>query len=469
MFILSLTMHANSFDLRVAHAVDESINDILEYPNFYILSGKLKINGVFNTYIIKVDKQGNVLKDTALLPGSYAANILKISNSMFVAICADLSNYPYKTKLEYVLFDTSISHIYTKNLYLPDSLYAMRYYASISNDSTILISGTLNKYSLSIPVNMDPFVYKASITGDSLAFSLKSNCSSNIDRGFNTIELEGKYYIFMSYWTNSTDGSILVMDKNLITIDTIDIPNSLYDSYSALLMKDSTILVATLSQNNNSVYISNIDSNGNLGVSKVLGNAFEYPYPAYQNTLSRNKNYIFAVRNIDFPLSSPFYGIGNSSNLVVSKMDNNLNTVWEWDYGGDAFYHAYNILATADMGCIIIGNVNDTINHNYNRDIFIIKLDSNGTTTWVRNIQPPRVAISLYPNPAGHTLNISLEAPNQDITACRIYDLHGRLLQQEHGHGRKLRINVQTLPAGAYVVEGETTGGKVFRAKFLKE
>jgi len=462
------TMHANSFDVRVAHTVDEKINDILEYPNFYVLSGSLKTNGGFNTYILKVDKQGNVLKDTILLPGSYAANILKLSNSTFAVICANSSNYPFMTKLEYVLFDTSISHIYTKNLYLPDSLYAMRYYANITENSTILISGTLNKYSPSIPVNMDPFIYKASISGDSLAFSLKPNSSSIIDRGFNTIDLKGKYYFFMSYWTNSTDGSILLMDKNLISIDTIDIPNSLYDSYSALLMKDSTFLISSLSQNTNSVYVSNIDSNGVLGVSKILGKASEYPYPAYQNSLSRNKNYIFAVRNKNFPLSSPFYGLGNSSYLVVSKMDNNLDTVWEWGYGGDAFYHTYNILATADMGCIIIGNVNDTINHNYNRDIFIIKLDSNGTTTWTKNIKLPQLEVQLYPNPVNDILNMELSSKTQNIMEYQIIDLQGKLLQTKQLRAKQVKIDVSGLPSGIYIIQGQTNNGGIFRRKFIK-
>ena len=463
------TMHANSFDVRVAHAEDEKVNDILEYPNFYILSGSLKINGFINTYILKVDKQGNVLKDTILLQGSYAANILKISNSTFVAICANSSNYPHKTKLEYVLFDTSISHIYTKNLYLPDSLYAMRYYANITKNSIILISGTLNKYSPSVPINMDPFIYKVSITGDSLAFSLKPNSSSILDRGFNTIDLKGKYYIFMSYWTNSTDGSILLMDKNLISIDTIDIPNSLYDSYSALLMKDSTFLVSTLSQNTNSVYVSNIDSNGILGVSKVLGNASEHPYPAYQNSLSRNNYYIFAVRNKKFPLSSPFYGLGNSSYFVVSKMDNNLDTVWEWGYGGDAFYHTYNILATADMGCIIIGNVNDTINHNYNRDIFLIKLDSNGTVTWTQKISMPDVGIAVFPNPASTTISLKLNNVNQQIQSLRILDLQGKIVLQQMPYRNQLQVDISSLASGVYIIEGQTQSGVVFRRKFVKK
>jgi len=463
------TMHANSFDVRISHNEDERISDILEYSNFYILSGSIKINGSFNTYILKVDKQGNTLKDTILLPGSYAASILKISNNMFVAICANSSNYPYKTKLEYVLFDTAISHIYTKNLYLPDSLYAMRYYANISDDSTILISGTLNKYSPSDPVNTDPFVYKVSITGDSLIFSLKSNSNSNIDRGFNTVELKGKLYFFMSYWTNSTDGSILVMDKNLITIDTIDIPNSLYDNYSALLMYDSVFTVLTLLQNANSVYISKIDSSGVLGVSKILAYSSEYPYPAYQNSLSRNKNYIFAVRNKNFPLSSPFYGIGNSSNLVVSKLDNNLDTVWEWNYGGDAFYHVYNILATEDKGCVIIGNVNDTINHNLNRDLFIIKLDSNGTTTWTQKIPIPNVGINLFPNPASTTINLKLNNANQQIQSLRIFDLQGKIVIQQLAYRNQLQIDISSLSSGVYIIEGQTQSGAVFRRKFVKE
>jgi hypothetical protein len=56
------------------------------------------------------------------------------------------------------------------------------------------------------------------------------------------------------------------------------------------------------------------------------------------------------------------------------KINPDISPIWEYWYGGDAYYFLYSILATNDGGCIMVGNRYDYETQNQERDIFIVKL-----------------------------------------------------------------------------------------------
>jgi hypothetical protein len=192
-------------------------------------------------------------------------------------------------------------------------------------------------------------------------------------------------------------------------------------------------------------------------------------YPAYQNSLSKKGNNIFCVYNVNFPLTNPFFGDGRSSNIQIKRVDKNMNTIWSKRNGGDAFYHIYNVLATNDGGCIVIGNLNDTINHNLNRDIFVMKYDSSGLITWTKDIKLPSSKITVFPNPSSRELNIKLSEGNQRLSNYRIYDLQGKLILQNSINSPQNKIDIQNLSSGVYIIEAQTNSGAVYRTKFVKE
>lgn len=77
--------------------------------------------------------------------------------------------------------------------------------------------------------------------------------------------------------------------------------------------------------------------------------------------------------------------------------------------------------------------------------------------------------ISIYPNPATTEININLNAEN-NLSSINIYDLQGRLLQNEKGvnNSALYKVNISSLVNGLYLIELVKTDGSKTTIKFMK-
>lgn len=74
---------------------------------------------------------------------------------------------------------------------------------------------------------------------------------------------------------------------------------------------------------------------------------------------------------------------------------------------------------------------------------------------------------TLYPNPTADFLNIQLNELQAEIDGVKIYDLTGRMISDAKVLNSK--INVQSLPAGTYVIILHDTKGEKYAQKFIKK
>ncbi len=84
--------------------------------------------------------------------------------------------------------------------------------------------------------------------------------------------------------------------------------------------------------------------------------------------------------------------------------------------------------------------------------------------TFTGELEEENEEVRLYPNPANNTLNISHQ--NGTLRSVMIYDLSGReVLAQpvSDAAAREHRLNLSSLPAGAYVVKVETGSKSVIK------
>ncbi len=70
-------------------------------------------------------------------------------------------------------------------------------------------------------------------------------------------------------------------------------------------------------------------------------------------------------------------------------------------------------------------------------------------------------AINVYPNPTSGLLNIDAEG----LTAIEVYDINGRVVAT---YGAENKINITSLPAGAYTLRIQTQQGNHIRRIILK-
>ena len=91
------------------------------------------------------------------------------------------------------------------------------------------------------------------------------------------------------------------------------------------------------------------------------------------------------------------------------------------------------------------------------------------TGTFTGELEGENEVVRIFPNPAGNTLNISLD--NAILRSVVIYDLSGREVFAEtvsDATARKHQLNLSQLPPGAYVVKVETGNGNVIK-KLIKQ
>jgi len=387
LFSIQLTYSNSTFDTIISHVQDERINDIVEFENFYILSGSIIDGNYFTSYVIKIDKKGTIIKDTIFDNSSVSIRIHRVDNEIVLFRSKGFTS-PNQAYIIFTKMDTSLNIIFEKQLPFPLELYPSRYNVTMSSDSNFVISGSTNTYS-SPPPNLNVFLYKVSLNGDSLNSLFMHDSLSYFRTCYDVAEKDKRNFAFISHFNAyySALGVVLIVDSCLNILDTVNIPDDLYEGFSPKLVDDSIFIICTGKLDSDYIYISKIKETGHIIKSRSFGKNNSLAWPSYQNSLAISNDNIYFLVNVDFCLANPFLGLGVPSSIMIGKLDSDLNTKWLQFHGGDYYYHAYNIKATSDGGCILIGTLNDTINHNNNRNIFIVKLDSNGSSTWSRNIK----------------------------------------------------------------------------------
>ena len=90
---------------------------------------------------------------------------------------------------------------------------------------------------------------------------------------------------------------------------------------------------------------------------------------------------------------------------------------------------------------------------------------SEGDVVSVSNYEISYEKLTLYPNPARDRIYWNRDLSLQDI---QVYDIFGRPVIEDRGEAVH-SINLSTLPAGTYFLEGRDRGGQIYRGKFVKQ
>ena len=152
--------------------------------------------------------------------------------------------------------------------------------------------------------------------------------------------------------------------------------------------------------------------------------------------------------------------------IFLKKVDGNLNLIWEKSYTlGTEHYMPMYLLATRDGGCLITGRVMYDI-YEEESDLFVLKINANGTVgikeVLVEDIRP----YMFYPNPVQDELHLQY-SPDVTPTQIELYDLQGQLVRIQRNGLERLEMN--GLPSGTYTMRVTLEGGKVFSDKVVKE
>ncbi len=108
----------------------------------------------------------------------------------------------------------------------------------------------------------------------------------------------------------------------------------------------------------------------------------------YKSNPDSGYYFLFPVTNKNIVLGGASYG-GINRNFRIKRLDENDNLIWSKQYGGSGDEFLKDMLQTEDGGFIMYGesysNDGDVGNHYgslFSKDIWVLKIDSNGNKTW---------------------------------------------------------------------------------------
>ncbi|MCF8299366.1 MAG: T9SS type A sorting domain-containing protein [Saprospiraceae bacterium] len=441
----------------------------------FIIIGRKNIPNSFlgNPYLLKIDRKGNIITDYFTHDSSAYFSYFQIlqfnSKILLYGILANTSNY--KDSLVFTEIDDSLNVLYTRKIYIADSLGGGIVYISNIGDSLLLIGGYNDSVSPSAKINSMALLLDTNYT------IVKSNFFINIpgcldSKLNNLLNLSGDS-LFRGL-INGTPGSKtcqIDVNENL-EVDSIYPNKNLPIKFPIYLhQKDSFIYILARNRINSAtkqLVCFKLSQQFDTICSMFFGENNDYYYQAATRCISSESKYVYIGATKDINPADPWWGQQNSSFYLV-KLNENDSVVWERNIGNDAYYILYDVLATSDGGCLLTGNRYDWPTNSYQMDIFVAKLDSNGQTSWIRNIELPTIEIKLFPNPTSDFINIELLSPNKLIESIKVLNLNGQIVYSQNANAAKTQINVSKLASGIYIIEGSTKMGLYFREKFVKD
>ncbi len=198
--------------------------------------------------------------------------------------------------------------------------------------------------------------------------------------------------------------------------------------------------------------------------------AMGYSCSAYDIKLLDDGGFI-AINSIQPTTSS-------ASNIMVSRLDSEGDTLWNTYFGGDNYDLGSAVIPTEDGGFVIAGAVSSFGAGDY--DFFVAKLDSLGSSTIEENQNLPRTPdISAHPNPFNSAVTVTAPAGAE----IEVFDVNGRIVgripsaplikggaEQREAGGLFVWRPDEILPSGVYLVRARLAGGDTAtrRVVFLK-
>jgi len=356
-------------------------------------------NGGADVYILKLDRDGNILwsKTYGGSNDDGARSIIQTSDGGYIVAGVTAS------------FGNGQDDAYILKLDSNGNLLWYKVYGGSYNDTAISIQQTIDGgyilagYTESFGNGKrDVYILKLDNNGNLQWY--KTYGGSNDDVAFSIQQTKDGGYIVAgvtsSFGSEGFDFYILKLDNNGNLLWQKTYGGSYYDiAYSIQQTNDGGYIVAgitTPSMIDLDVYILKLDSNGNLLWYKTYGGRYNDIAISIQQT--NDGGYIIAG------ITSSF-GNGQDDAYII-KLDNNGNLLWYKTYGGGDDDGAYSIQQTNDGGYIIAGY---TESYAGNSDVYIIKLAPETTTSPITTTFPTTTTFT-------ETTTITYETTTSPIT-----------------------------------------------------
>ncbi len=449
----------NSFEVLISTDEHEKVVHVIEdYNNDYIVVGTREIFDLNITkgYAVKLNQAGEILLEkefilpdtalkfftTVLLPDTNYLLIGGFGNDTLQSIIGMKTDEMFvELSRKYYLMPSDYSWLQEVKVYQCDN--KIYFFGNTWNPDT----------------DGDLYIYSISYNGDSLnsrifEINAPQHLWAMLDKkdhvGFN-FYCSG-YFPSKNFPKTRAPSKLVTVDSLFNIISIVEVPGELYWQNSAKWYNENEYLL-TGRYNTGDDFLMGIlklDTADNILASNYFGprpDTINLPAPNHNVDFISQDDIFFAgtinVNALQFPYQE------DPSWIMLARLDSNLNVKWERYYGGDAFYCVYDIKATSDGGCIMACIRYDHTIQDYEWDVYILKVDSDGLVTSIddQNHIPISEAI-LYPNPGNDALNIRTGIPDARI---EMFDINGHLILSKEIKNHFESVNTSSLPSASYI------------------
>jgi len=465
-FMLSVNVlfTQHSFEKLILDPEDQIINHITEDDGgSIILVGRIHNIDTYYSggYIIKIDSLGEIIQEKIIQQTDTSSCMLfniHYFNNYYYILGSHSSINPDTVELWYLKLNSQLDIENEKFLHLPSERWFSFMKSIIDSDTNIVITGyTAHRDTTGpspIPYNHNPFFYKLSLAGDSLT-SKFMNLPFKLTHSTDIIEkkITSGYFAYGNDFADIPgSGQRFELSKDFDSLDVDSIPYRLSGFYysSAWLNDTSIIICGQGGPETTPSYSLNVLSHTeeNIPVDynyfKMAGDIRDHP--ALYFGVSKNEENIYVGGNSNFDYANPFWS-GNDSWYHLIKINPDITPIWEYWYGGDAYYFMYSILATNDGGCVMVGNRYDDQTQYMERDIYIAKVNSDGLIVWTQEIPTDSQITLVYPNPGTSQLNIKTKKKDQ---LFELININGQVVIKQFLYENRSTINTESLNPGMY-------------------
>lgn len=407
----------------------------------------------YNTLLIKLNASGDSVKTFQIdkTPNAcYIGDLVRGTDGNYFGIGTQV--LPDETKLWLIKVNDNLE-ILVDTTYSIDMLSIVYFFGFTDHDDNLIIYGCSGiDYFLN-----HIFIYRLTQGGDSLSY--KYYPDSGNEYVFSMIEKYDSSGYFMAisgnYQVNTNGpGQLLTFDSNFNVTDIDSLPMNLQYYYNLKLINSHQIILTGkqsfpfASPRTDKLAIHKIDTSLFFSGSYFLGPWDTISYPGYLHNLDfidTNNIYFGGTCNqalFDFSTNKSYFLLGN--------FDSELNLQWQKYIGGDMYYTLWSIRVTSDGGCLLIGCTYDYLTQDLERDILIIKVDSNGIVTTTDNNNKIRLHdVIVYPNP-GTDYFVVKSGPQVSGAGFIMWDVNGNIILKTNLTEEKNKVDTHSWLPGGY-------------------
>lgn len=414
-YVLS-TIHENN-------PLDTTISCLYQFDKSGILTDSLQYRqNNFNTLITCIE----IINDTLTIIGYsesdtdtiFNVHIIRVSNNMNIA---NVYTYPFQCKqMLYTCTTHNSNGLIIGGTHIPSSGgYRDLHFISFNNTWELKYLKTYDFYD-------GDAIYGLTNCNDTIYASVQTNRVNN-----------NRFYV----WSIDTLLNYSVLNHTINHSSSSTITND----------QNNQLLLSGYSSRSNGFETQDYVTNFRMTTDGVVTDSVLYGRDGARDRVAPFGS-ISASEDRIFCLS--MQGVGNGTlhwfssfpvNACLSIMDYDMNLISQTYLDDEACYTGCEVKATSDGGCIFIATRYDYMAGNLERDLVVVKTDSNGIFTWTTEIPLPDLPNGIYPNPANEYIHIKDKFIPGTL---QIFDMNGNQVLDAVA---KSAVDISNLASGNYV------------------